>query len=191
MKTSGLTEKKMANKRYRETEYAIFHTFYRLKDCYNANRIAKAAGISRTTLFRHHKRVQAISSDYEDFLIIIYARTIKRFLCRDITLKKLFFRTLIFIISNKLVITALIQDGHQSVIKKMLEILKPRIIAEWHLSGDSDKMYSVYANSILGVIETWSKHGFTERSIGQVLSDILYLTSIAHRELLPIQHEMV
>ena len=182
-----LTEKNMSNKRFRTTEKAIFIAYCKLKDYPTAKKLARAARISRTTLYRHHQKAQTIPIDYENYLIKTFTRTVKTLQKRCPDLKILILRTLVFIYNHKEVFRALFNDNHKEVIKQMLKILKPSIIDEWHLAGDLAKMYNIYANEVLGVIEAWGAQGFPKGSIDQVLSDILYLTDTARQNLAPIR----
>lgn len=177
----------MSNKRFYKTEKAIFVAYCKLKDYPTAKKLARAAKVSRTTFYRHHKKAQAIPLDYENFLIKTYAKTAKYLLKRGSDLKILIFRTLIFIYNHREVFRALFSDNHKEVIKQMLKLLKPSIVDEWRLTGDLAKMYNVYANEVLGVIETWGAKGFPKESIDQVLNDILYLTDTARQNLAPIR----
>jgi len=177
----------MSNKRFRTTEKAIFIAYCKLKDYPTAKKLTRVAKISRTTLYRHHQKAQTIPLDYENYLIKIYAKTIRNLIKRDSGLKILILRTLIFVYNHREVFKALFGDNHKEVIKQMLKILKPSIIDEWHLAGDLAKMYNIYANEVLGVIEAWGAQGFPKNSIDQVLNDILYLTDTARQKLLPIK----
>ena len=86
-----------------------------------------------------------------------------------------------------MIFIVLFRDGHSGAVKKMIELLKERVIEEWHLGGDIDKIYSVYQHEVLGVIEVWSKQKFTTKQLDSILSDILYLTNAARRNLLPLR----
>ncbi|MBR2741468.1 TetR family transcriptional regulator C-terminal domain-containing protein [Candidatus Saccharibacteria bacterium] len=187
MKTSDITEKRMQNRRFFKTERAIFVAYYKFKDYPSAKKLAWTAGVSRSTLYRHHKKVQSIPADYEDYLLKNYTRTIKKFLKNDSSLKIIFLRTLIFITNNREFFGILFKDNRKEIIKRMFECLKPRILDEWHLSGDIDKMYSVYKNGILGIIEMWHKQKFANNRLEPILNDILYLTRASRRHLLPLQ----
>lgn len=188
MKTSGLTDKNMADKRFRKTENAIFFAYYKLRSYPSAKKLAKTAKISRSTLYRHHKRVQYISVDYEEFLLRDYTKTINRLIEKDAEIKIIYLRTLVFITAHRRVFIALFKEDRKEVIKSMIGLLKSRIITkEWRLSGNLDKMYIVYANEILGVIECWSVQKFTNKSLERVLNDILYLTRASRKKLLPLK----
>ena len=177
----------MSNKRFRATEKAIFVAYCKLKDYPTAQKLARTAKISRATLYRHHQKAQTIPIDYENYLIKTYAKTAQSLIKKGSDLKILIFRTLIFIYNHREVFKILFSDNHKEIIKQMFKLLKPSIIDEWRLAGDLAKMYNIYANEVLGVIETWGAKGFPKESINQVLSDILYLTDSARQKLLPIK----
>ena len=187
MKTSGLTEKRMSNKRFRKTEQAIFIAYYTLRDYPTARKLAKRAHISRATLYRHHSGVYAIPIDYEKYLLATYKKAIGGLLRKNAGIKTVFLRTLVFISNNRMVFIVLFRDGHSNAVKKMIEFLKGRVLEEWHLGGDVDKIYNVYQYEVLGVIEVWSKQKFATKQLDSILSDILYLTNTARRNLLPLQ----
>ena len=187
MNTSGLTEKRMQNGRFFKNERAIFIAYYKLKDYPSAKKLARIAGVSRSTLYRHHKRVQLISSDYEDYLLKNYRKTIKRFLANNSNLKNIYLRTLVFISSNREVFQALFKENRKDIVKRIINFIKPRIFAEWHLSGNLDKIYCVYANGVLAIIEIWYKTNFSNQTLELALNDILYLTKNTRRNLLPLQ----
>ena len=174
----------MANKKFKATERTIFITYYRLSDLRTAKTIAKKAHISRSTLYRHHPAPRFISDDYEQYLLRIYRRKLKRLLSNNKTeLRTVFFRTLLFIHNNKVTFTALFRDGHKDVIEKMLLKIKERILSEWNLATDTNKLYGIYQNEVLSIIEIWSKTNFSIEGIDQALNDIMYLTKTSPRRL--------
>ncbi|MBQ6313957.1 TetR/AcrR family transcriptional regulator [Candidatus Saccharibacteria bacterium] len=183
MKNSGLTEKKMKNKKFRQTEMAIFAAYYKLHDFPSAKTIAKRANISRSTLYRHHALPRAISNNYEKYLLDTYSNRIKKSLRKKSSLKTLFFRTLIFIHSDHVIFEALFESGHKEIIKRMLDKLKKQILKEWNYAGDTNKLYKVYQNEVLGIIELWGEHGFGSDKIEELLDDILYLNKTAPKRL--------
>lgn len=188
MKTSGLTEKNMSNQRFRKTERAIFIAYCKVEDYQNARKIAKYANISRSTLYYHHKKAKNIPVDYEDFLMQVYQKSIQNYLYqKDTSLRVIFFRSLIFIASNRVVFKALFRDNRKEIVKKILNSLKNRILIEWKMTQVSSKFYLVYENEILGIIEIWSKQNFSNKALNSALDDILYLTATARRQLLPLQ----
>ena len=177
----------MQNRRFFKNEYAILIAYYKLRNYPSAKRLARIAGISRSTLYRHHKRVQFIPIDYEAFLLQSYICSIKKLIHKNANLKTIILRTLVFIVSNRELFRILFKDNRKEIVKRMFEYLKPRILEEWHLSGNIDKIYSVYKNGVLGIIEIWYKQKFTSNHIESTLNDILYLTRVSRHNLLPLQ----
>lgn len=188
MQTHGLTEKNMTNKRFRQTEHDIFIAYYKLKNHSDTKSLAHHAGISRSTLYRHHQKSQNIPDDYEDYLLLTYNRLIQDCLrSKTTSLSNIYLRTLVFISNHKEVFVALFSDGHQGIIKKMLANLGPKITAFLCLDSKMSTAYIVYENEILGVIEVWSKHNFSSTKLDKTLKDILYLTSTAPERLAPLK----
>lgn len=188
MKKCGLTEKNMSNGRFRNKECIIFISFCKIKDYPSAKKLATLAGISRSTLYRHHKNVQCIPTDYEKYLLHNYHKVIRKLVHKKcITVRNVLFRTLIFISNNKEIMRMLFEDERKEIIKKMIDYLKPKISAEWGTKGNVDKMYDIYKNEILGCIELWSKQDFSEENLQTTLNDILYLTETASQKLSHIE----
>ena len=187
MKDGGLTEKKMANRRFSKTERAIFVAYCKLRDYPSSKKIAQYAGISRTTLYRHHRRVAKIPEDYEDYLLKNYYKTMRGFVKNGTKIRILYLRTLIFIMNNKEIILALFQEDKKEIIKGMVDFLKPCILNEWKMGGDLSKMFNIYKNEIVGVVEAWAGKKFSDKELDAVLEDIIYLTHTARRRLLPLK----
>lgn len=183
MKTSGLTKKRMADVRFRRTEQAILAAYCKLRDYPSAKRLARMAGVSRTTLYRHHKKIQAIPLDYEDYLYENYRCTIRKYLKHEVALRTLFLRTLVFIRHNDRVFQALSREYDSKIMEKIFDHLKSRIICDWRAVNNINKAYKVYEKGVIGIIEEWEHHGFIMRELDLVLDDILYLTQSAHRDL--------
>ena len=178
----------MTNKRFRKTERAIFASYCRLRDYPSAQEVAKAAKVSRSTLFRHHRKVQNIPSDYETFLLNVYIKRMHRFLQNENTdMRVIFFRLLIFVSNHRDAFLTLFARGKKDIIKEMFQPLKSRITHKWKISGNLDNIYNIYENEVLGVFEIWAKHGFSAEFIDFALNDILYLTRTACRSLSPLQ----
>ena len=178
MKNSGLTEKHMLNRHFRKTEHIILIAYYRLRDYPSAKKLAKLAKISRSTLYRHHHNIWKIPDDYETYLLVIYQRVINPYILKkDFSFKGYYFRTLIFISNHKEAFFLLFIEGHKDIVKKMLDALKPRISAIYHISGRNlDKIYSIYSNEILGLIENWGRQRFTLSMLNEILNDAIILT---------------
>ena len=186
MKASRLSEKSMSDKRFRKTENTIFLTYCRIKDYCSAKKLAKLAGISRSTLYRHHPCPQKVLQDYEDYLLSVYKHRIKESLQKPETpIRNIFFQTLIFIVNHKRVFLVLIK-GNSRIIERMLNTLKPVISKEFSFITSSNKIYRIYENEVLGVIETWASQNFSDKKIHLVLNDIMFLTESARQRLSPL-----
>lgn len=187
MPKNGITEKKMQNKRFYKAEHSIFIAYYSFKNYPTARILARRARISCSTLYRHHHKPQDIPRDYEEFLVSKYNQYIKKLHRKgNFNIRRFYLYFLVYIISNKPYFLALFKDNRKGIIIKMLRPAKPYILAKWHLHGDTDKMYSVYSNEILGVIETWAKHNFAKKMLEQTLDDIMYLTESSRIKLAPL-----
>jgi len=192
MARSGITEKKMRNKRFYKTEYAIFIAYYSFKNYPTAKMLARRAHIARSTLYRHHRRTEEIPHDYEELLVSRYDKYIKKYCLKEnFNFRKFFLYLLVYIVNNRVFFLPLFRDGRDGAIIRMLRHVRPFILDKWHLDGDMEKMYSVYTNEILGVIETWAKHNFSKKMLGQTLDDIMYLTNSARIKLAPLLESKV
>lgn len=187
MKNGGLTERKMANERFFKTEKAIFIAYCKLRDYPSAKKIAQRAKISRATLYRHHRKVAKIPEDYEKYLLEKYHKTMRGFVKKEAKIRILYFRALVFMMNNKDIILALFQEGRKEIIKNMADRLKDRVVNEWKIGGDLSKMFSIYKNEIVGVIEDWAEQDFSEKKLNKTLDDIVYLTQTARQRLLPLK----
>ena len=187
MGNSGLTQKRMGDGRFRRAERAIFIAYYKLRDCPSAKILARRAGISRSTLYRHHKKVQSILADYEDYLFHNYKKSLRPLIKKKAPLKTLALRSLVFIYSNRRVIQILFQNRYNQIVGRIVDYLKPIIIESWCSPDNTDKMFWVYKEGVLGVIEEWCERGFESSELDRVLDNILYLTRTAYRNLLPLK----
>ncbi len=178
----------MTNKRFQRTEQAIFAAYYKIRDYPSAQKLSKRAGISRSTFYRHHQATSKIPQDYEEYLFAVYLHRIKKYLNSDApNLKIIFFRFVVFISSNREVFKALFGEGRKEIIKKMLHPLKPVIIASWDTSVNLDRIFKIYENEVLGIIEVWSEERFINQKITVVFNVIMYMTEHACRNLLPLK----
>lgn len=180
MASSGLTDEKMSNKQFYKTERAIFIAYSKIRDYPTAKRLTRAAHISRSTLYRHHPRITHIPRDYEGYLLSAYDKAMRRMIHKKgIKLKITILRMLVFIMNHKEVIKLLLNDGRSAVIKKMLNRIKPRLINEWMIGDDFNKIFSIYTNEIVGIIELWGKHNFSDQYLGTILNDVMTITKTA------------
>lgn len=175
---------KMSDKRFRKTELAIFIAYYTFQDYPTSRKLARRARVSRSTLYRHHPNVTDIPRDYEDYLLKSFNRAMRKAIHnKEVKLKIVILRMLVFIMNNKKILKLLFKKDQKSIIKKMLIRLKPRLASEWALKGDFADFFNVYMNEVVGIIEIWSKQNFSRNKLGITLNDIMLITKSAPKRL--------
>ena len=184
MTRCGLTEKRMNDRRFRKTEEAIFRAYYSGDVYISIGAMAKKAGISRSTFYRHHRAVGLIVSDYESYVISRYSRMIKRLASKkNVELKGLFVRTLLFIITNKMLAEMLIKGDGRRLICKMVYVLRPYIEKTAKLTAEHDIIFKVCASEITEIITYWVDSGLKEDNINRIIADLMYLIRTAKARL--------
>ena len=177
----------MANKRFQKTERAIFVAYYKLRDFPSARKVARRAKISCSTFYRHHSSPYHISQDYENYLLKSYSSKIKKLInAKNTETNTVFLRTLVFVTAHRVIYKALFKNGQKEIIKRMFRVLRQKIITEWQLPGDLEKLYNVYENEIVGLFEVWDKQNFSSRYLDAVLNDLIYLTKTTPKRLAKI-----
>ena len=178
-----LTEKNMANQKFRQSETAILIAYLGSRGYPTAKLLAKKARIARSTLYLHHQQPQNIPRDYEEYLFRCYKKKIARLLRgKNISLRTLFFHTLVFISQHRRAFQMLFRHRQSGIVKKMLDCLRNPILTDWRIVSP-ETLYLIYENEIIGVIEGWSRQGFALRSLEATLSLLLHLTNTAPRRL--------
>ena len=176
----GITDKRLANKRFRRTEEAILQAFFR-GNYVNVEEMAENAGVARSTVYMHHRAVQEIIPDYERYILEKYRREMKRFLNnKNIKLEDIFMRMLIFMLVNKKIFIVILRSGNERVIREMLMKIKPHFISGAKiLKNNQDKIYVIYEGEVLALIEEWYLQGFDYRKIDDLVSNMIYLAKTA------------
>ena len=180
--TRQITDKKLGNQRFRQTEEAVLGAFFGSKKVLNARIIVKRARISRSTLYRHHKTVYEIVPDYEEYILEKYDNLMRGLIKRNIRLKTAFHQMLIFILRNKRVFKIIMDKGNENILEKMIRRMEPKIVKIYRLPEDCGKMLRIYEKEIAGVIDGWRRGGFVEDEM-RVLADIMYLTATIRQRL--------
>ena len=93
---------------------------------------------------------------------------------------------LVFVLMNRKVFGELLKMGDDRVVKRMIRRYKNKILDEWGHGVESEKMFDIYENEVLGLIVDWDKAGFADKKMNEVLNDIMYLTRTARQRLGPI-----
>ena len=180
---------KTRNKRYQKNEEAILDVLMGSKELPAAGVLAKKAHISKSTLYRHHKTVPGIIPDYKREILIKYGNMVRRLNRRkNVQVRTICLRTLIFIVANRRVFKILLRYDGSVIVEEMILKLKNKLKNTCRLPKNSDKMLRVYVKEVAGVIEEWSKHGFREDEIESTLNKILYLTETMRQRLGPLNY---
>ena len=177
----------MSNKRFLKTEKTIVTAYNKFRARPTVQKISRYARISRSTLYRHHEIAARILDDYEEYLLRIYSKKLRKFIQKDgYSLRVIFCQILVFILNNKSDFIILFKNGHTEIVGKMLEPLKPRLKNEWNRTTEFEKIFRLYTGEVVGVIDLWSRQDFADDRLEAVLSDILYLADTAKKHLTPL-----
>jgi AcrR family transcriptional regulator len=164
------------SRRYKKTEEAILTVFFDNPSC-TINKLAKKAGIARSTFYTHHHSARDVSLDLECDILENYLAEIKRRLkMNDIYIKSLYLDTLIFITKNRQFFKMF---NNREVVRKMLFELRQKV-------REPEKIFRIYISEVTEIIFEWGERGFMEEEIEKVLADIMYLTITARERLAPL-----
>ncbi len=179
-----ITERKLRNKRFRRTEEAIILAFFTARELLSAERLIKLAGISRSTLYRHHHTIYEIAPDYERYILKKYKKFVQRFKgVKQVRLKQFYQKFLIFLRAHYKIIIFLLKYGSPNLIEKMLLTSKSKIP---NLKKINNEIFIIYTKEISGIIEDWLFKGADKNEILPTVHKIIYLTNSAKARLAPI-----
>ena len=177
----------MLNRRFRKTEEAILAVFLEGDSYASTRQIAKKAGVSPSTFYRHHATVKRIARDYEDYVMWGYCRMMAPYLKRkNIKMRQFFFKMLVFMLANKRSLMILYRSEDEKIMERMVIKLKPKILNYLRLTGEHRKIFNVYVAEIVAVLMHWGENNFKESEINETLNDIMYLTDTARARLRPM-----
>ena len=180
--------KKMKNRRYRKTEEAILSVFFdESKKGSTLQRMAKRAGVGRSTMYIHHHAVREVLPDYERYILTEYRIFIqKRLQIKNISLKGLYFDMLTFILRRKKIFVMFLRFEDRKMLTRMLGVLEEKTRIFMRLPKETEKVLKIYKSEIIQLVFEWGKRGFSNKEIEKVLADIMYLTETARDRLMPI-----
>lgn len=183
MTQTGITAKRLADRRFRKTEEAILKAFFEYDHYITINQMALRAGVARSTVYNHHHGVSKIIPNYEKFILLQYSRLVKKSLARpSARIKTLYIQTLSFILQRRDIFAIFIKAGNITIFEKMVRKLRPTSLR------DSDKVLDIYTSEVAKLLFRWGQHNFDEAEFETVLRDILYLTTTARERLMPLAH---
>lgn len=186
-KHPGITEKRLNNRRFRKTEDAIMRAFFECGQYAEAEKIARRAGVARSTIHYHHRAVGEILPNYKKYIIKSYTQAIGRVLRRkQVRMKQVFLTLLTFMTRNKGIFMIFARVHDAEVMRTMVERLRIKVESFARLPKNSEKMFRVYKGEIVAVLERWGEFGYKENEMAGVLGDMMYLTETMRARLRPL-----
>ncbi|MBQ3440925.1 TetR family transcriptional regulator [Candidatus Saccharibacteria bacterium] len=155
----------MRDRRYKKTEEKILAVFFDAR--YDTmEQIAKQAGVTRSTIYTHHRSVMKILPDWEAYILEEYRVFLRR---RD------YFEMLIFILNYQRYFEVFLKFSDREIIMKMIFMM-------WDVN--EPKIFSrILASEIAEIIFVWGEKGFSKDEIGRVFGDIMCLAKTAEDRL--------
>ena len=179
---AGITEKRLANKRFKKTEEAIIRSF--CSGCESCGAVARSVGVARSTIYMHHSGMCEIVPDYEKFILKRYRRMANRMMeIPGVRIKTIFFKTFCFIITNKKIFKMLVNYDEEKIFREMVWVMKKKLAEKMRLPSDSRKLFEVYSSEIARLMYEWSERNFCDDEIDKLLFEVIYLTNTAKERL--------
>ena len=180
----GITEKRLANKRFRRSEEAILRAFFDGDNYISIDRMAAKAGVARSTVYHHHRAVREIMPDYEKYILCQYRRMIRKVLRNEkVNINMICLKILVFVLSNKWIFEILVKDGDGRVFEKMFLEIRADLERIMRLPKNSGILFAVYKSEIARLMCEWGVRGFGERELEKVKMEMVYLTETARARL--------
>ncbi|MBR5046497.1 HTH domain-containing protein [Candidatus Saccharibacteria bacterium] len=173
----GISEKKLADKRFKRTEEKILRLFFEDEKCLEMKTLAEKVGVTRSTVYRHHRAARNIVLDYEVFVLRSYIRMVKR--NSHLSVRLIFLKTLYFVINKEDVFKVLMKYCEERIFYKMIIGIDSQMMKKMKLPRNAYLIYVVYASEVARLVYEWGKNGFLEDEIEVVLDRIMFLTMTA------------
>ena len=160
--------------------------FFRAQKGLNGKQLAKAARVSRATLYRHHKGSQAVMPDIEQMVLEAYKKDIAKVMKRG-KVRGMFYRMLLFIEGHQKEFELIENRGDERALEEMVLELVPQVVRKYKIPAKYEEVLRIYEKEVTAVVETWILAGFSTSDMG-VLKDIMYLTRSLRERLVKIGH---
>lgn len=186
-KHPGITEKRLGNRRFRRTEDAIIKAFFECGQYAAAEKIARRAGVARSTIYYHHQAVSEILPNYKKYIIKSYTRMIGKLLKqKQAKMKQVFLSLLTFIMRNRSIFMIFAKAHDTEVMRTMVERLRSKVESFARLPKNSEQTFQIYKGEIVALLEKWGEQGYREKEMPTMLGNMMYLTETARARLSPL-----
>lgn len=174
----GITEKRLNNKRFRKTEEAILKAFFEGDNYISLGKMARRAGVARSTVYNHHRAVKEIVPDYKRYVLRSYARAINPLTRRKQTrMRSIFLRVLAFIAAHRSIFLVFARLGDTEVMLAMIDRLREKVRTHARVPRQRfERMFRVYRGEVMAILDEWAENEFAEEEMDWVLKELLYLT---------------
>lgn len=181
-------EKGMKDSRFRRHEEDFLKVFYvENSKGTTMKKMAKKAGVGRSTIYLHHHAVREVIPDYERYMLLQFKELIQKKIRRkNVQIKMLYLEMLVFMMRNKRIFEMFLKFDKREILIKMIEKMRTKIVSYAKFPKNYEKMFRVYEGEVVELIFDWGRKGFSEKELMRVLSDIMYLTDTARARLMPI-----
>lgn len=184
---TGITEKRLNNKRFQKTEDAILAVFFAMRGYVSMSKIATKIGVARSTIYIHHPSINDVIADYEKYILQKYKKRMRKILEKDSVQTKVIYRQmLLFILQNKDVFKILLHGRDRSVLTEMVRYVMGVIQARMKLPKGHKIGEEIYIGSVVEILLKWKNDGAKATEMGKVLGNIMYVTSNSREWVKPI-----
>lgn len=179
-----ITDKRLADKRFRRTEEAILQAFFALDSDMGVAKIAREAGVARSTVYTHHHAAKEIIPDYEKYILKKYRKLVKKMVAvNNYRFETMIVRMLIFVATDKRIFSIILRGSERRVFEAMVDELKLEIISVMRVPKKDEKIFAIYKSEVVVIIGEWCKKGFNLEDIDKTAQNIIYLTNTARMRL--------
>lgn len=170
-----MTEKKMANRRFRKTEDAICAVFMGGKRR-AVGKMAERASISRSTFYYHHQSMSDVVTDHRKYIIQKYRKLMGRVLKPGARLRTVYLQMLMFILRERQVFLMFSEAGEREIFCQMVDRLRKKVERTTRTTESAERVFELYRAEMITVLEGWGRNGFLEKEVGQTLKNMMVVT---------------
>ena len=184
---TGITEKRLNDKRFQKTEDLILAVFFAMRGYISMSKLAVKVGVARSTIYSHHPSSNDIMVDYRKYILRKYKRAINKAMnSRSMQMRTAYRQMLLFILQNRKIFEILLRGQDRLVFVELVKYMAEMIQARMKLPKNNEVGIEIYTSAIVEIIQDWGRNGFPSSDMVKVLTNILYITDNARMWLKPI-----